>query len=48
MLLNQGHLNVGQIALVVGYKSIHQFSRDYKRYFGAPPTKDKQREEVAV
>ena len=48
MLLNQGHLNVGQIALVVGYKSIHQFSRDYKRYFGAPPTKDKQREEAVV
>jgi transcriptional regulator GlxA family with amidase domain len=48
MLLNQGHINVTQIALEVGYKSIHQFSRDYKRYFGAPPTKDKQREEAVV
>ncbi|RBP85165.1 AraC family transcriptional regulator [Marinomonas rhizomae] len=48
MLLNQGHINVTQIALEVGYKSIHQFSRDYKRYFGAPPTKDKQREETVV
>ena len=44
MLLNQGKLNVGQISVEVGYKSIHQFSRDYKRYFGAPPTKDKLKE----
>ena len=48
MLLNQGHLNVSQISLKVGYKSIHQFSRDYKRYFGAPPTKDKLREDAVL
>ena len=48
MLLNQGHLNVSQISLEVGYKSVHQFSRDYKRYFGAPPTKDKLREDAVI
>ena len=48
MLLNQGHLNFCQISLKVGYKSIHQFSRDYKRYFGAPPTKDKLREDAVL
>ncbi|TYL49322.1 AraC family transcriptional regulator [Marinomonas sp. IMCC 4694] len=48
MLLNQGGLNVGQIGFEVGYKSIHQFSRDYKRYFGSPPTQDKQRENAVV
>jgi len=48
MLLNQGFKSVGQIALEVGYKSVHQFSRDYKRYFGLPPTKDKRREEAVV
>ncbi|MGO2353487.1 MAG: AraC family transcriptional regulator [Marinomonas foliarum] len=48
MLLNRGHLNVSQISLEVGYKSIHQFSRDYKRYFGAPPTKDKLREDAVI
>jgi len=48
MLLNQGHLNVSQIALEVGYKSVHQFSRDYKRYFGSPPTKDKLREDAVI
>ncbi|WP_232827810.1 AraC family transcriptional regulator [Marinomonas shanghaiensis] len=48
MLLNQGLLNVSQISLKVGYKSVHQFSRDYKRYFGAPPTKDKLREDAVI
>ena len=48
MLLNQGHLNVSQISLEVGYKSVHQFSRDYKRYFGSPPTKDKLREDAVI
>ena len=48
MLLNQGLLNVSQISLQVGYKSVHQISRDYKRYFGAPPTKDKLREDTLV
>lgn len=48
MLLNRGHMNVSQVALEVGYKSIHQFSRDYKRYFGVPPTKDKRREDTII
>lgn len=48
MLLSQDQLNVSQVAFAVGYKSVQQFSRDYKRYFGVPPTKDKQREEALV
>ena len=48
MLLNQGLKNVSQISLEVGYKSVHQFSRDYKRYFGVPPTKDKHRESTLI
>ena len=48
MLLNQGILGVGQVSFEVGYKSVHQFSRDYKRYFGASPTKDKLRENAVV
>lgn len=48
MLVNQGVLSVGQIGFEVGYKSVHQFSRDYKRYFGSPPTKDKRREDAVI
>lgn len=48
MLLNQGILGVGQVSFEVGYKSVHQFSRDYKRYFGASPTKDKLRENAVL
>ncbi|NLQ17154.1 AraC family transcriptional regulator [Marinomonas sp. M1K-6] len=48
MLLNQGYLNVSQVSLEVGYNSIHQFSRDYKRYFGLPPTKDLLREDTLI
>jgi AraC-like DNA-binding protein len=40
LLLSHDDLNVGQTALAVGYKSINQFSRDYKSYFGTPPKQD--------
>lgn len=48
MLLNQRLKNVSQIALEVGYKSVHQFSRDYKRYFGVSPTQEKRHEGAVV
>lgn len=48
MLLNQRIKNVSQIALEVGYKSVHQFSRDYKRYFGVSPTQEKRHEGAVV
>lgn len=48
MLLNQAFKKVSQIALDVGYKSVHQFSRDYKRYFGVSPTKDKPKESTLL
>ncbi|MCB9638369.1 MAG: AraC family transcriptional regulator [Myxococcales bacterium] len=34
------HLDVGAVAYEVGYESPSQFSREYKRMFGAPPMKD--------
>ncbi|MFG3151442.1 helix-turn-helix domain-containing protein [Streptomyces sp. NPDC048219] len=34
---------VTEAALDVGYESVSQFTRDYKRFFGNPPTKDLQR-----
>ncbi|TFH85197.1 AraC family transcriptional regulator [Billgrantia azerbaijanica] len=36
-LLIQEACNVNQAATAVGYRSVAQFSRDYKRYFGASP-----------
>ncbi|SIS90133.1 AraC family transcriptional regulator [Neptunomonas antarctica] len=40
LLLSHDDLNVGQTARAVGYKSINQFSRDYKSYFGTSPKQD--------
>ena len=34
---------VGAIGLSVGYDSASQFSREYRRLFGAPPTRDMER-----
>lgn len=42
MLLTQDLLNVGQTASAVGYKSVNQFSRDYKRYFGTNPNTERR------
>ncbi|MCH4565338.1 AraC family transcriptional regulator [Halomonas sp. EGI 63088] len=36
LILQNSH-NVNQAALAVGYRSVPQFSRDYKRYFGVSP-----------
>ncbi|MGI0117125.1 AraC family transcriptional regulator N-terminal domain-containing protein [Zooshikella sp. RANM57] len=41
LLLSHDEFNVTQTASAVGYKSVNQFSRDYKRYFGVSPIQDK-------
>lgn len=43
LLVQETH-NVSQIADAVGYRSISQFSRDYKRYFGTPPLRHRKAE----
>ena len=48
LLLSHDELNVNQTAHAVGYQSVPQFSRDYKRYFGASPVKDRNHESVQV
>ncbi|WP_311950904.1 AraC family transcriptional regulator [Halomonas piscis] len=45
-LLVQETRNVGQVAETVGYRSVSQFSRDYKRYFGTPPLKHRKAEQA--
>ncbi len=42
MLISEGE-GAGAIGLKVGYESQSQFSRDYKRLFGAPPASDTAR-----
>ncbi|BES72234.1 AraC family transcriptional regulator [Marinobacter nanhaiticus D15-8W] len=42
MLLSHDDLNVNQAASETGYRSVHQFSRDYKRYFGVSPVNDRR------
>ncbi|MFQ3237704.1 MAG: AraC-like DNA-binding protein [Paraglaciecola sp.] len=42
LLLTHDNINVGQTASRVGYRSIHQFSRDYKTYFGISPNQDRR------
>jgi AraC-like DNA-binding protein len=41
-LLNEGR-TVSDAAFEVGYASLSQFSREYKRLFGAPPSRDPRR-----
>lgn len=35
-----GHLDAATAAFNVGYESSSQFSREYNRFFGAPPLRD--------
>jgi len=42
LMLNQA-LDAGQASSLVGYESASQFSREYKRLFGAPPLRDIRR-----
>ncbi len=39
LMLNQ-NLDAKRVAFLVGYESISQFSREYRRQFGAPPQQD--------
>ncbi len=39
LMLQEGK-DAGTAALMVGYESVSQFSREYKRQFGAPPRRD--------
>ncbi|MFE8071884.1 AraC family transcriptional regulator N-terminal domain-containing protein [Marinobacteraceae bacterium S3BR75-40.1] len=44
LLLAQDHVNVNQAASAVGYRSVSQFSRDYKRYFSESPAQHRRLE----
>jgi len=35
-------LDASSAAYAVGYQSVSQFSREYKRYFGVPPSRHRQ------
>ncbi len=35
-------LDAGVAAMQVGYESVTQFNREYRRLFGAPPKRDVQ------
>jgi AraC-like DNA-binding protein len=39
LLLSQ-QADAGRVGFAVGYESASQFSRDYRRFFGAPPARD--------
>ena len=36
-------LDAGTVSRLVGYQSASQFSREYRRFFGAPPMQDVER-----
>lgn len=38
MLLSEGQYNVSQIAMILGYESIHYFSKQFKTFVGVSPT----------
>jgi AraC-like DNA-binding protein len=46
MMLTEG-ANAGSAAFAVGYESPSQFSREYRRLFGAPPRRDIERLQAA-
>ena len=43
LALVSGGRDVAEVAHAVGYGSASQFSREYRRHFGAPPGRDAQR-----
>ena len=43
LLLVSGGLKASDVAFDVGYESATQFSREYARFFAAPPAKDAMR-----
>lgn len=40
-LVRSSELNMTEIALRVGYSRVHEFSRDYRKTYGVPPTADR-------
>jgi len=48
LLLLAGDRNVSDVAYAVGYESASQFSREYVRQFGAPPTRDVRQLKEAI
>ncbi|MBP6507703.1 MAG: helix-turn-helix transcriptional regulator [Opitutaceae bacterium] len=40
-LVRHSDLNMTEIALRIGYGRVHEFSRDYRKAHGAPPTADR-------
>ncbi|MBK1698184.1 AraC family transcriptional regulator [Rhodovibrio salinarum] len=46
LLLCQDGQTVHRAAGAVGYRSVPQFSRDYKRTFGMPPSRERQEPEI--
>lgn len=42
-LLRFSHLNVSQVAGYLGYPRVHEFSRDFSRHFGSPPSAHRRR-----
>ncbi len=47
LLLSRDDHNVNRAATAVGYHSVSQFSRDYKRYFGATPMQHRRQASMA-
>lgn len=41
-LLKFASLNVGQVAAHLGYPRIHEFSREFRRHFGRPPSSSRK------
>ncbi|WP_338072028.1 helix-turn-helix domain-containing protein [Billgrantia bachuensis] len=39
LMLGEG-ASASSAAFAVGYESVSQFSREYRRFFGLPPSKD--------
>ena len=46
MIANQA--GAAEVAFAVGYESASQFSREYKRLFGAPPGQDTKQEKTGL
>lgn len=42
-LVCQSDLRITEIADRIGYTRVHEFSRDYRKHFGSPPSIDRQR-----
>lgn len=45
-LVRGSNLTFSEIAARIGYPRVHEFSRDYKQWFGSTPTHDRRRLEV--